>query len=80
MNEAPFPIAFFSKSLNDSYHENKPSNFRVKLAHPIDLPGRWECALTDLHMTNFKNGIRLGLNEIAIYRIVKKKSCSKKQR
>ena len=74
MNESPFRIAFFNNSSNDSYPENKPSNFRVKLAHPIDFTGRWECALTDLHMANFKNdGIRLGYNQIDIYRIVKKK-------
>ena len=71
-DEAPFRIAFFSNSSNDSYPEIKPSNFHVKLAHPTDFTGRWECALTDLHMVNFKNGIRLGYNQIAIYRFVKK--------
>ena len=67
-----FCIAFFSDSSNDSYSDNKPDNFRVKLAHPIDLTGKWEVALTDLHMVNLKKGIRLGYNEIGVYRIVKK--------
>ena len=71
-DEAPFRISFFSNSSNDSYPDNKPSNFPVKLALPNDFTGRWECALTDLHMVNSKNGIRLGYNEIAVYRIVKK--------
>ena len=32
-----FRIAFFSDSSNNSYSDNKPDNFRVKLTHPIDL-------------------------------------------
>ena len=70
---ASFRVAFFSDSSNDSYSDNKHNNFRVKLAHPIDLTGKWEVALTDLHMVNFKNDISLGHNEFAIYRIVKPK-------
>ena len=77
MNDTTFHVAFFSNSSDDAYPENTPSNFRVKLAHPIDLTGKWECALTDLHITNLKNGIRLGYNEIGIYRIVKKKRVPK---
>jgi len=74
MSETPFRVAFFSDSSNNSYPENKPTNFRVKLTHPIDLTGKWEVALTALHMVNFKNDIRLGYNnEIAIYRAVKTK-------
>ena len=73
MNETSFRTAFFSNSSNDSYSDNKPNNFRVKLAHPIDLSGKWEVALTELHMVNVKGGIRLGYNQIAIYRIVKSK-------
>ena len=67
--ETSFRIAFFSDSSNDSYPDNKPDNFRVKLAHPIDFTGRWECALTDLHMVNSKYGIRPGHNEVIVYRI-----------
>ena len=73
MNETSFRTAFFSNSSNESYTDNKPNNFRVKLTHPIDLTGKWEVALTDLHMVNLKRGIRLGYNQIGIYRIVKPK-------
>jgi hypothetical protein len=52
--ETSFRIAFFSNSSNESYPNNEPDNFRVKLAHPITFTGRWECALTDLHMINPK--------------------------
>ena len=73
-----FRVAFFSDSSNNSYTDNKPNNFRVKLTHPIDLTDKWEVALTDLHMVNSKYGIRAGKNEVVVYRITGKHKPSPK--
>ncbi len=56
----------------DYYPDNKPSNYTVKLAGAVEGYGM-ECALTEISSPNRLINVREGLNDVKVYRLVRKK-------
>ncbi len=54
------------------YPDNKPSNYTVKLGKPVEASDL-ECALTEISWPNRLINVREGLNDVKVYRLVKKK-------
>jgi len=47
MSQSNYYITLSSRS-SSHYFENRPSNFKVNLAQPLELEGKWEAALTEI--------------------------------
>jgi hypothetical protein len=68
-----FYLTLASNSSMNYYHENKTSNFSVKLPKTLTLDGKWVVAVTEIHYQNTFLNVSEGSNSISYRRHSKKK-------
>jgi hypothetical protein len=79
MQDKEFRINFLNNSSNNYFPENTACDFRVKLSHALDFGHQiTQVGLSEIHLPNEHSSIRLGFNDISVYRIVPKNEPNKK--
>jgi hypothetical protein len=65
MQQQQFYLTLPSNS--DDFDSNKTSNFRVRLPHPLELSGEWECGLAQIDYPHSFNNITTHIDRTGMY-------------